>query len=205
MLERIRHTAATRASRLTRPLKIRTRGGHTNGSLETRGRTNAGLRHPHGNAPRIRRTRNSARRRPVRRHGRRAACPAFDSPRVRAIAPVWKKLRPSFRTATGLLAEIGSDLLVAKGAPLHALDGPALRSATAAALLCRDCRSHPSASCRPDPRQPASAPGSRSRGRAATLVNPDLAPGPDDLGKGGGGLRGDARLVVEIVRCGSEG
>ena len=33
---------------------------------------------------------------------------------------------------------------------------------------------------RPDPRQPASAPGSRSRGRAATLDNADLAPGPDE-------------------------
>src|SRR5437764_1168367 len=40
---------------------------------------------------------------------------------------------------------------------------------------CRRC-----AYCRPDPPRPASAPGSRSRGRAATLVDTDLAPGPDD-------------------------
>ena len=33
----------------------------------------------------------------------------------------------------------------------------------------------------PGPRRPASAPGSRSRGRAATLADADLAPGPDDL------------------------
>ncbi len=47
------------------------------------------------------------------------------------------------------------------------------------------------------------APDSRSRGRAATLVNADVAPGPDDLGKGGGGLGGDARSVVEIVQTSS--
>ena len=33
-----------------------------------------------------------------------------------------------------------------------------------------------------DPRRLASAPGSRSRGRAATLVDADLAAGPDELG-----------------------
>jgi hypothetical protein len=37
-------------------------------------------------------------------------------------------------------------------------------------LLCRDCGSRRRAYCRPDPRQPASASGSRSHGRAATLV-----------------------------------
>jgi hypothetical protein len=43
-------------------------------------------------------------------------------------------------------------------------------TATLAALLCRDCGSRRRAYCRPDPRQPASASGSRSHGRAATLV-----------------------------------
>ena len=42
-------------------------------------------------------------------------------------------------------------------------------------------RSRPCACCRPDPRQCASAPGSRSRRRAATVVDADLAPGPDDF------------------------
>jgi hypothetical protein len=49
-----------------------------------------------------------------------------------------------------------------------------------AALLCRDCESRRCACCRPDPRRTASAPRSRSRGRAATLADADLAPGPDD-------------------------
>ena len=44
-----------------------------------------------------------------------------------------------------------------------------------------DCGSRRCACCRPDPRRAASAPGSRSRGRAAILVNADLAPGPDEL------------------------
>jgi hypothetical protein len=44
----------------------------------------------------------------------------------------------------------------ANGAHLHALDGPALRSATPAALLCRDCGSRRCACCRPDPRRPGS-------------------------------------------------
>ena len=57
---------------------------------------------------------------------------------------------------------------------------------TPPALLCRDCGSRRCACCRPGPRQPASAPGSRSRGRAATLVNADLAPGPDELRERGG-------------------
>ena len=54
------------------------------------------------------------------------------------------------------------------------------RDATPAVLLCRDCGSRRCACCRPDPRQPASAPGPRCRGRAATLVNADPAPGPDE-------------------------
>jgi len=70
----------------------------------------------------------------------------------------------------------------AKGAHLHTLVGATSRSARPPALICRDCGSRPCACCRPDPRQPASAPGSRSRERAATLVNVDLAPGPDELG-----------------------
>jgi hypothetical protein len=49
-----------------------------------------------------------------------------------------------------------------------------------AALLRRDCGSRQCACCRPNPRRLASAPGSRSRGRAATLVNADLAAGPDE-------------------------
>jgi hypothetical protein len=41
-------------------------------------------------------------------------------------------------------------------------------------------RASPCACCRPDPRRPASAPSSRSRGRAATPVDADLAAGPDE-------------------------
>jgi hypothetical protein len=44
----------------------------------------------------------------------------------------------------------------------------------------RDCGSRRCACCRPNLRRPASAPGSRSRGRAATLVDANLAPGPDE-------------------------
>jgi hypothetical protein len=47
-------------------------------------------------------------------------------------------------------------------------------------LPCRDYGSHRCAYCRPDPRQSASASGSRLRGQAATLVSADLAPGLDD-------------------------
>jgi len=79
---------------------------------------------------------------------------------------------------------------------------PGAVSDRSADVLCRDSGSRRCAYCRPDPRQPATAHGSRSRGQAATLVSADLAPGLDDLGKGGGGLRGDARLVVEIVHPG---
>ena len=43
-----------------------------------------------------------------------------------------------------------------------------------------NCESRRSACCPPDPRRPASAPRSRSRGRAAILTDADLAPGPDD-------------------------
>jgi hypothetical protein len=57
---------------------------------------------------------------------------------------------------------------------------PRRRERRFADLHCRDCGSHPCACCRPDPRRPASAPGSPSRGRAASLVGADLAPGPDD-------------------------
>jgi hypothetical protein len=53
-------------------------------------------------------------------------------------------------------------------------------SGRSADLLCRDCGSRRCACCRPDPRQPASAPGPRWRGRAATLVNADPAPGLDE-------------------------
>jgi len=61
-----------------------------------------------------RQTHNSTRRRPIRRRGRRADRPAFDSPRVCAGARGGKDLGPRFPTARGLLAEIGSDLLIAK-------------------------------------------------------------------------------------------
>jgi len=108
--------------------------------------------------------------------------PDVPPPRTQAVTTSWP-VDARLRTKAGLNPPVAAHLVFARGAPLHALDGPALRSATAAALLCRDCRSHPSASCRPDPRQPASAPGSRSRGRAATLVNPHLAPGPDESRK----------------------
>ena len=60
-------------------------------------------------------------------------------------------------------------------------------------------RESPVACCRPDPRRPASAHGSRSRGEQPPSPTPDLAPGPDDLAKRRGGLRGDSRSVVEIV------
>jgi hypothetical protein len=49
-----------------------------------------------------RQTRNSARGRPVRRHGRRAERPAFDSPRVRPRARGRKDLWPRFRAARSL-------------------------------------------------------------------------------------------------------
>src|SRR5437764_6230177 len=69
---------------------------------------------PHARSfPACRQTRNSARRRLARRNGRRAERPAFDSPRVREVGRGRKTLSPRFRTARGLLAEIGSDLLVA--------------------------------------------------------------------------------------------
>jgi hypothetical protein len=48
-----------------------------------------------------------------------------------------------------------------------------------ACLLCRDCESHRCACRQPDPPHLASAPGSRSRRRAAILVNADRAPGLD--------------------------
>jgi hypothetical protein len=83
-----------------------------------------------------------------------------------------------------------ASLVFGKGAYLHALDGPALWSATPAALLCPDCGSRRCACCRPDPRRPASAPGSRPRGRAATLVDADLAPGPDETRNDGDDDRG---------------
>ena len=74
-------------------------------------------------------------------------------------------------------------------------DGAASRSSPVAPLAASSARPPPNSArhkpcfattagvarcayCRSDPRQPASAPGSRSRGRAATLVNADLAPGP---------------------------
>ena len=52
--------------------------------------------------------------------------------------------------------------------------------APSAALLCRDCGSRRCAYYRPDPRRPASASRSRSRGRAATIAGADLAPGLDE-------------------------
>jgi hypothetical protein len=72
-----------------------------------------------------------------------------------------------------------------------------------AALLCRDCGSRRCACRRPDPRQPASAPGSRSRGRAATLVNEDLAAGPDALQKPAAGSDRARPRLMKIVRRGS--
>ena len=62
-------------------------------------------------------------------------------------------------------------------------------------LLCRECGSRRCACCRREPRRPASAPGSRSRGRAATLVNADLAPGPDELGERS--VADDGRLLSQ--------
>src|SRR5436305_1083102 len=47
-------------------------------------------------------------------------------------------------------------------------------------LLCRHCGSRRCASCRPDPRRPASTPGCRSRGLAATAVHAGAAPSPDE-------------------------
>jgi hypothetical protein len=67
-------------------------------------------------------------------------------------------------------------------------------------LPCRGCGSRRCVCCRPDPRRPASAPGSRSRGRAATLVDADLAPGPDDLRERGAERRPSPR---RDWRCGS--
>ena len=58
----------------------------------------------------------------------------------------------------------------------------------ASVALCRGRGSRRCACCRPDPRQHASAPRSRLRGRAAALVDADLAPGPDDHGKGRRGV-----------------
>ena len=60
---------------------------------------------------------------------------------------------------------------------------PGVVSDRSADLLCRDGGSRRCACCRPDPRRPASAPGSRSRGRAAALVKADLAPESDDSRK----------------------
>jgi hypothetical protein len=59
----------------------------------------------------------------------------------------------------------------ARSAHLHDHGGPALRSATTAALLCRDCGSRESACSPPNPRRLTSAPGARSRGGAATGVD----------------------------------
>jgi hypothetical protein len=81
---------------------------------------------------------------------------------------------------SGLIPAGGGVPQFAKGAHLCSVDRVALTPATPAALLCRVCGCRRCACCRPDPRRPASAPGSRSRGRAATLVDADLAAGPDE-------------------------
>ena len=60
-----------------------------------------------------RQTHNSARRRPVRRRGRRADRPAFDSPRVCATACDWTDAETRIYAARGLSAEIGSASLLA--------------------------------------------------------------------------------------------
>jgi hypothetical protein len=62
-----------------------------------------------------------------------------------------------------------------------------------------DCGSRRCARCRPDPRQPASAPGSRSRGQAATLVKADLASGLDESQKRGAGHRRMACTYAQLV------
>jgi hypothetical protein len=77
---------------------------------------------------------------------------------------------------------------------------PGVVSDGSADLLCRDCGSRRCAYCRPDSRQPASASGSRSRGRAATLVSADVAPGLDELGERSGA--DDGRLLNQL-RSGS--
>jgi hypothetical protein len=55
---------------------------------------------------------------------------------------------------------------------------------TTAALLCLGCGSRRCAYSPRDPRRPTSAPGSRSRGRAATLGHAQLAAGQDDNQRG---------------------
>jgi hypothetical protein len=76
---------------------------------------------------------------------------------------------------------------------------PGVMSGRSAGLLCSDCGRRRCACCRPDPRQPASAPGSRSRGRAATFVNADLVPGSDDLRRSRLGRSGSTARLPQIV------
>lgn len=94
---------------------------------------------------------------------------------------------------------------LAKGAHLRAGDGPDAVTVATAALLWRDCESRRCACCRPDLRRPPSAPRCRSRGRAATLTDADIAPGPDDWQECDSGLRGGGVTVAEIVRSDTRG
>ena len=102
--------------------------------------------------------------------------------RKRAKAATRTLLGPDTRASTkaGVGPVAVSDVLFATCTTGRLVGNPGVMSGRSADLLCRDCGSRRCACCQPQARQPASAPGSRSRGRAATLVNADLAPGPDE-------------------------
>jgi hypothetical protein len=107
------------------------------------------------------------------------ATPAF----ARQRAPRPTGLRLGDATTRSIAA-----LLIATCTTGRLVGNPGVMSGRSADLLCRDCGSRRCACSPSDPRRVASAPGSRSRGRAATLVNPDLAPGPDDQRERAGDL-----------------
>lgn len=94
--------------------------------------------------------------------------------------PERHRLTPRVSTKAGVRPGVTSDLLFANLGSRPVVGSSACRDQPRGALQCRACRSSRSACWRPDQRRRASAPGSRSRGRAATLVDAHLAAGKDE-------------------------